>query len=103
MAIVGLLELGWRDISAGAVEPLGVVPVNPRRGCELELPERSPAFSAADEFGLVEAVDRLGESVVIRRQLQMVGPRGSKTQIRSRGASVILVDQAAEQILSANV
>ena len=30
-------------------------------------------------------------------------PRGSKTQIRSCGASVVLVDQAAEQIATADV
>jgi len=30
-------------------------------------------------------------------------PWGSKTRIRSRGASVVLVDQAAEQVLPANV
>ena len=65
MAIVGLLELGWRDIPAGAVKPLGVVPVNPRRGCELELPERSPALPPADQLGFVETVDGLGQGVVV--------------------------------------
>jgi len=35
----------------------------PRSG-ELDLLERSPAFPAADELGLVEPVHRLGESIV---------------------------------------
>ena len=39
--MVGGLELGRRDVTAGAVEPAGVPEVDPRGGRELDLVGRS--------------------------------------------------------------
>src|ERR1019366_2736053 len=60
-----LLELGRKDVPTRAVEPALVTPVEPGCGGELDLFGRSPGASASDQLGLVEAVDRLGEGVVI--------------------------------------
>ena len=61
-----LLELcGW-DVAEVAVEALSVVPVHPSEGRELEVLDRLPgsgASGSADEFGLVVAVDGLGQGI----------------------------------------
>jgi hypothetical protein len=64
--MVGRLELGARDVAAGPVKPLGIPPGDPARGGELDLVDRAPGTLRADELGLVEAVDGLGEGVVVR-------------------------------------
>jgi len=42
-----------------------VEPVDPFQGGELEVVEASPGAFVADELGLVEADDRLGQGVVV--------------------------------------
>jgi hypothetical protein len=64
--MVGGLELGRRDLATGSVEPAGVPERDPVRGRELDLLDRPPGPATVDEFGLVQAVDGLGESVVVR-------------------------------------
>src|SRR5664280_3250246 len=63
--MVALLELCRRDISAGGMEPALVPPGNPDGSCEFDLVGCPPSAMASDQLGLVEAVDRLGESVVV--------------------------------------
>ena len=63
--MVGRLELGGREIAAGAVEPLGIPPGDPGRGRELDRIDGAPGTPGPDELGLVEPVDGLGEGVVI--------------------------------------
>ena|SRR5450759_3468590 len=63
--MVGGLELGRRDVAAGPVEPLGIPPSDPGRGRELDLVDRAPGTPRADELGLVQAVDALGEGIVV--------------------------------------
>ena len=77
--MVGRLELGRRDIAAGGVETLLVPPGHPRRGRELDLVGRPPGSLGADEFGLVEAVDRLGESVIVG--IALGADRGNGTRL----------------------
>jgi hypothetical protein len=50
--------------------------------------------------------DPFGLGVGVRgpdRSKHHLGPWGSRTQIRSRGASVVFVDQTADEVLAANV
>ena len=66
-ASVGLLELrGW-GVAEVAVEALVVVPVHPAQGGEFDVVDAAPwaPGGAADQFGLVEADDGLGEGVVV--------------------------------------
>lgn len=68
ISIERLLELGGWDVAEVAVEALGVVPVHPSEGCELEVLDRLPgprARGPSHEFGLVVAVDRLGQGIVV--------------------------------------
>lgn len=68
VSIERLLELDGRDVAEVAVEALGVVPVHPSEGRELEVGDCSPrsgACRSADEFCLVVSVDRLGQSIIV--------------------------------------
>ena len=65
MSVVDLFQDGWGHVAAVLVEPAVVVPVDPRRGGDLDGVEVAPGSLAADHFGLVEAVDALGQGVVI--------------------------------------
>lgn len=49
-----------------AVEALVVPPPDPLERRELDLLDRAPGPATTDQLGLVEPVDRLGESIVIR-------------------------------------
>ena len=64
-ASVGLLELCWRYVAEVAVEALGVVPVHPGERGEFDVVDVAPRAlgGAADQFGLVEADNGLGEGV----------------------------------------
>ena len=66
-SIERVLELGGWDITEVTVKASGVVPVHPSEGRELEVLDALPwtgPDGTADQFGLVVAVDRLGQSVV---------------------------------------
>ena len=61
-----LLELGGREIAEVAVQALGVVPVHPAQGGQLDLLDGLPrpgVGGAADQLGLVVAIDSLGQRV----------------------------------------
>jgi hypothetical protein len=63
---VELFELDGRQVSEVAVQALGVVPVHPPERRELDLLDGLPrtlANGAADQLGLVVAVDGLGQCV----------------------------------------
>jgi hypothetical protein len=65
---VELLELDGRQVAEVAVQAPGVVPVHPPERRELNLLDclpRAAAGGAADQLGLVVAVDRLGQGIVI--------------------------------------
>ena len=66
LTVVEVFGFGWRD-AAGVVvvEPAAVEPVDPFQGGELEVLEPSPGAAVADELGLVEPDDRLGQGVVV--------------------------------------
>ncbi len=77
--MVGRLELRRRDIATGRVETLGVPPGHPGRCGELDLVGRPPEALGADELGLVEAVDRLGEGVIVG--ITLGADRGDRTLV----------------------
>ena len=61
-----VLGFGWRDAAdVVVVEPSAVEPVDPFQGGELEVLEPPPGAAVADELGLVEPDDRLGQGVVV--------------------------------------
>lgn len=91
-------ELGRGQVTEVAVQSAGVVPVHPSQSGQLEVLDglpRAAAGRSVDEFGLVEAVDRLGEGVdapisVKRRIQRPVGPRaGAASGTRFRGRGVV--------------
>ena len=59
-----MLGFGRRYVTDGLQESPVVEPVYPFQRRELDGFERAPSCSM-DEFGLIEAIDRLGESVVV--------------------------------------
>jgi len=63
--IVRGFELGRGHVVEGSVEPDGVEPGDPGQRCELDVIDGLPGSEASDQLGLVEAVDRLGQSVVV--------------------------------------
>ena len=52
-------------MAVGFEEAAVVEPVDPFEGGELEVVEAAPGAAVADELGLVEPVDGLGEGVVV--------------------------------------
>src|SRR5487761_1625387 len=102
------LELRWRQVVAGAVEAPGVVPVDPPESGQLDVVDAPPGALAADQLGLVKAVDRLGQGVVTRvalgahrihRSLRLEPIGVADRQVLA--ASVGVVDEALEDILLA--
>jgi len=59
------LVLGGWDVSELAVQAPVVVPVDVLDRRDLEVVEAAPGTAVADEFGLVERVERLGHRVVV--------------------------------------
>ena len=61
-------ELGRRNVGEVAVQPAGVVPVDPAQGGQLDVFDCFPrpgAGGSVDQLGLVVAVDCFGEGVVV--------------------------------------
>ena len=63
--VVAGLSLGWRDIADGSEQAAVVEPVDPFEGGELHCLEALPWPAPVDHLGLEQAVDGLGEGVVI--------------------------------------
>ncbi len=70
--VVGGLQFCWRDISAVLVEPSVVKPIDPLGSGVLDLIDGAPRTPMFDHLGLVQAVDRLRERIVPRRQLRSI-------------------------------
>ena len=66
---MGLLELHWWNVIAGAVKASVVVPVDPASGREFDVDDGAVGplveDGGADALGLVEAVDALHEGVIV--------------------------------------
>ena len=65
LSIVACLGFGRRDVADGLQEPPVVELIRPFEGGELDRLERSPRSTPVDDFGLVEAIGRLGQRVVV--------------------------------------
>ena len=63
--IIALLGFGGRDVANGFEQPPVVEPVDPFEGRIFDGLERSPRPPPVDHLGLVKAIDRLGQRVVI--------------------------------------
>jgi hypothetical protein len=64
-SIVGGLKLRRWDVADGLQEPPVVEPVDPLQGGVLDLVEALPGAAPADQLGLVQPDDGLGEGVVV--------------------------------------
>lgn len=64
-SVVAFLGFGRRDVADGLQQPAIIEPVDPCQRGELDRLEASPWSTAMDDLGLVEAIDRLGQRVVI--------------------------------------
>ena len=65
MTVVGGLELcGW-DVAAVFVEASVVEPVDPFQGGDFDVVGGAPRSFRFDQFSLVEAVDGLGQGIVV--------------------------------------
>ena len=58
------LELGRWEVADGLQKPPVVEPVHPLQGGVLDVVDALPGAAAADQLGLVQADDRLGQGVV---------------------------------------
>ena len=65
MSVVDLFEDGRWHVAGVLVEPAVVVPVDPPGGGDLDGVHIPPGALAADDLGLVQPVDALGERVVV--------------------------------------
>ena len=63
--MAALLGLGRRDVADRLQQPAIVEPVDPGKRGKLDGLEAPPRSAPVDQLRLVEAVDRLGESVVV--------------------------------------
>jgi len=61
--VVSGLHLGRRQVAAVFVEAAVVEPVDPLGGGDLDVVDAAPWAVFLDQLGLVEAVDRLGQSL----------------------------------------
>ncbi len=62
--VVGFV-FGWWDVSDRLQDATVVEPVDPFKGGVLDVVESVPRSLSVDDFGLVEAVDRLRHCVVV--------------------------------------
>jgi len=63
--IIAFLGFGRRDVADGLQQSAIVEPVDPGQRCELDSLEAAPWSTPVYDLGFVEAVDRLGESIVV--------------------------------------
>ena len=63
--VVALFGFGGRDIADWFEKPSVVEPVDPFERCELDGFKGSPWSAPVDHLGLVKAIDRFGQSIVI--------------------------------------
>ena len=63
--VITFLGFCWRDVADRLQQPAIVEPVDPFQRCELNSFEAPPRPASMDDLGLVEAIDRFGESIVV--------------------------------------
>jgi hypothetical protein len=64
LTVVGGLEFGGRDVSAGFLEAVVVEPVDVLEGGDLDLLGGVPGAAGLDQLGLEQADHRLGQGIV---------------------------------------
>ena len=98
-------ELGRWDVTEVAVEAFGVVPVHPAERRELDIGDGlpRPLTGPTDELGLVEAVHRFRERVVVavtdrpdRRDRAEFGEAFAVTDARELAAGIGVTPQSFE-------
>jgi hypothetical protein len=65
-SVIRRFVFGWREVAEVAVQAAVVVPIHPAEGGEFDVLDglpRTSAGGAADQFGLVVAVDGLSQGV----------------------------------------
>ena len=65
LSVIGGLQFDWWDVAAVFVEAAVVEPVDPFGGGQFDLLDGPPRFAGFYQLGFVQAVDRLGQGVVI--------------------------------------
>lgn len=65
LTVVGGFQFCWPNVAAVFVESAVVESVDPFQGRDFDLVSGAPRAAGFDRFGLLEAVDRLGQSIVI--------------------------------------
>jgi hypothetical protein len=65
LSVIGRLQIDGWDVAAVFVEAAVVKPVDPFGGGQLDLLDGAPGLARFDQLGFVEAVDGLGQRVVI--------------------------------------
>ena len=65
LSVVGRLQFDGWDVPAVLIEAVVVEPVDPFGGGEFDLLDGPPGLAWFDQLGLVQAVDRFGQGVVI--------------------------------------
>ena len=63
--IIVLLGFGGRDVADGFEQPPVIEPVDPFEGGVFDSLEAAPWATPMDDLGLVKAIDRLGQGVVV--------------------------------------
>ena len=102
-----VLVFDWRDSAELVEDPPMVEPVDPFEGGELEIVEASPWPPVADQFGLVETDDRLGERVVVgvaslsdRRRHTGFGESFCVTDREVLSSTIRMMNQTVEGFIS---
>src|SRR3712207_9559364 len=73
LSIVARLGFGRWDVADRLEKAAVVVPVDPLQGGELDRLHTAPWAAPADHLGFEQAVDRLGQRIVIRSEERRVG------------------------------
>jgi hypothetical protein len=65
LSVIGRLQIDGWDVAAVFVEEAVAEPVDPFGGRQLDFVDGPPRLARSDQLGLVQAVDGLGQRVVI--------------------------------------
>jgi hypothetical protein len=69
LSVIGDLQIDRWDVSAVFVDAAAVDPFG---GGQLDFLDGAPGHAGLDQLGLVQTVDRLGQRIVLRRQLRLI-------------------------------
>ena len=65
LSVIGSLQIDRWDVAAVFVEAAVVEPVDPFGGGQFDFLDGAPGLAGFDQLSLVEAVDRLGQGIVV--------------------------------------